>query len=578
MKYCSTFLISLFSLAAVACDDGTSLGVECGADQDCTQGSVCHLESGKCLANVQTVPALEVWPPASNNQGWVSQEFLAPTVGGDDKLILQLAPSVSIQGSVYASDKPNKTVPSTVIAWRSSLIEGRPKVQVETTVEAPGKTDSPKDYVMWLAKGHKYTFFIVPKKPNNALYPPLVVDAMTLSSHTKKDFVLEGMERTVAVKGKVLDASGEAIRKDKVKVTDPKDPKVQLSTSLRVWAFEADGVYQSTQSKTHDTTGAFTFRVPASVTVPATGRIYTVRVESMPGSIPVPTVSCSNVVLGIFSGQKAEQDLGSLHLPAFLMPKAYTWYVKGSDKKTQVAGATVTFRLNFDKMPRNQGFDKCSAYYQQTAVTDSNGKVTMLLLPGASKNQLYQVTVSSPTGSRYASRLIKEMEVGASGGVHKDIILDDRYELTGKVVGPDSKPVVGAAIEAVGIKSLIGTSSVQAATTFTTTDAMGIFNLFADAGNYNINVRPPHGAALPSYAMRNKSVTGNVKDLLFKIPRGTILSGTVKQPGGKSLDHAKVEVYEQVFGSDKKTLTTTLRASDISGASGSFSLVLPAKD
>jgi len=291
----------------------------------------------------------------------------------------------------------------------------------------------------------------------------------------------------------------------------------------------------------------------------------------------MPTVSCKDVVLGIFAGQKAEQDLGSLRLPAFLMPKLYTWTVKGSDKKTAVVGATVTFRLDFTNMPRNQGYDKCTAYYQQTAITDSDGKITVMLLPGSSKNQLYKVTVTSPNGSRYASRLIKEMEVGGSGGVHKDILLDDRYELSGQVVGPEGKPVNGASIEAVGIKSTSATT-VQPATTSTTADSKGIFSLFVDSGNYNINVLPPHGAALPSYVMRNKSVSGNVKDLLFKIPRGTILAGTVKQPDGKALGNARIEVYEQVFGSDQKAVSTTLRASDISASSGSFSLVLPAKD
>lgn len=577
MKYCSTYLLVLL-LAVAACDDLSAPGFECDSNEDCAPGTVCHVKSSKCLANVQTAPALEVWPPSTNNQGWVSQEFLTPSMGSDGQLKLQLAPSVSIQGSVYASDKPNKTIPASVVAWRSSLIKGRPRVQVETTVEEPGKTDTPKDYVMWLAKGHKYTFLIAPKKPYNALYPPLVVDSLTLSSHTKRDFVLEGTERSVKVMGKVVDATGAALRGDKVKIKDPENPGALLTSHLRVWASEVDGYHQSTLAKSDAVTGAFTFRVPASVTVPATGHLYNLKVESMPGSIPVPTVNCTNVVLGIFSGLKAEQDLGSLHLPAFLMPKTYTWTIKGSDKQTPVVGATVNFRLEFDKVPRNQGFDKCTAFYQQTAVTDSKGKVTVLLLPGASKNQLYQVTVTSPTGSKYASRLIKDMEVGASGGVHKDIILNDRYELSGRVVDKDGRPVVGAAIEAVGIKSLTGASKVQPATTSATTDSKGVFTLFADSGNFNINVRPPHGAALPSFVMRNKSVSGNVGDLLFKIPRGTILWGTVNQPGGKALGNAKVEVYEQVFGSDKKTLTTTLRAADISAASGSFSLVLPAKD
>ncbi len=579
MIYRSTYLLVLL-LGLAGCDDvATALEAECSDNLDCAHGMVCHQDSGKCLANVQTAPSVEVWPPSNNNQGWVAQEFINPGLGPDGRLNLRLKASVSIQGSVYASDKPNQPVPARVVAWRDSKIKGRPKVQVETTVGKGGKTDTPKDYVMWLAPGHKYTFFIAPKKPFNVLYPPLVMDDVTVSSHTKKDFVLEGEKRTVAVKGKVLDATGNAIRDDKVQIKDPsrpKNPTAYLSSSLHIWAKEVGGFHESTLAKTDHLTGAFTFRVPPSTTVPATGRTYNVKVESKPGSIPMPTLTCTNVVLGIFSGTKAEQDLGSLRLPAFLMPKLYTWAVKGSDKLTKVAGATVTFRLEMDKVPRNQGFEKCTAFYEQTAITDAAGKVTVMLLPGSTKNQKYQVTITAPNGNPFASRLIKDLEVGASGGVHKDIILDDRYKLSGKVVGPDGKPVAGAAVRAAGIKS-VASATVQPATTSATTDAKGIFKLFADSGNYNINVRPPHGAALPSFVMRNISVTGNHKDLLFKIPMGTILAGTVSQPSGKALGDARVEVYEQVFNTDQKTLTTTLRASDISASSGAFSLVLPAK-
>ena len=579
MKYRLTYLLVLL-LAPAGCDDiAAKLDAECMDNLDCAHGMVCHQESGKCLANVQIVPSVEVWPPSNNNQGWVAQEFINPGLGPDGKLSLRLGESVSMQGSVYASDKPNMPVPSRVVAWRDSKIKGRPRVQVETTVGTGGKTDTPKDYVMWLAPGHKYTFLIAPKMPFNVLYPPLVMDNVTIASHAKKDFVLEGEERTVAVKGKLVDAAGNAIRDDKVKIKDPakpKDPTAYLSSSLHIWAKEVGGFHESTLAKTDHLTGAFSFRVPASTTVPATGRTYDVKVESQPGSIPMPTLTCTNVVLGIFSSAKAEQDLGSLRMPAFLMPKLFTWSVKGSDKLSKVAGATVTFHLAMDKVPRNQGFEKCTAYYQQTAITDATGKVTVMLLPGSTKNQKYQVTVAAPNGSPYASRLIKDLEVGSSGGVHKDIILDDRYELSGKVVGPDGKPVAGAKVEAAGIKS-VASATVQPATTSATTDAKGIFKLFADSGNYNINVRPPYGAALPSYVMRNISVTGNHDDLLFKIPMGTILAGTVKQPGGKALGNARVEVYEQVYHTDQKTLTTTLRASDISASGGTFSLVLPAK-
>lgn len=569
------FATVLAMLAAAACEDPQMLSQQCTSDHDCAAGTRCHQESNQCLAPVRSTRDIEVQPSNQNNQGWVAQEFIKPTLTADGKVTLQLKGSVSIQGKVYASDDPTKMVPARIVAWRESLIPGRPRVQVQTEVpKGGGKADGPgkkSSYVLWLAKGFKYSFYVAPTAPLDAKYPPLVVSNLMLSDHLKKDFVLEGTERSVQVKGSIVDATGKALKA--ANVTDQQGNK--LSASLQVRATEMVGSNQSTIAVTDSATGAFTFRVPPGVKVPATGRVYNLHVESAPGGVPVPTVTCSNLVLGLFSGQKAVQNLGSLQLPAFLLPQVYTWRVKGKDG-TPVAGAKVKAYLAFDKLPHSKGFDSCSAYYRRTAITDASGKVSMMLLPGTkAKNQGYEVTVTSPPSSRFASRLVSSMEVGSGGGVLADMVLAKRYLLSGTVVDQDGVPVKSASIVAEGIKSLVGTSRVQPATTSASSDAQGIFTLYADSGNYNLNIRPPQGAAMPSFVMRNKSVTGDVSNLLFKIPTGFVLTGSVQLAGGKPLASAKVEVYEQVYDSDK-TLVATQRASRITSQDGTFHMVLPA--
>jgi len=128
---------------------------------ECGKGEACDLATNRCLPRQSgVVPSLEVRPPSQNNQGWEVQEFPKPLMTPDGRVMLKLQQTVSVKGRVHASHDPTLAIPAQIVAWRDSLIQGRPKVQVETSAQT-GKRDGQSDnYVLWLNRGFSYTFSV----------------------------------------------------------------------------------------------------------------------------------------------------------------------------------------------------------------------------------------------------------------------------------------------------------------------------------------------------------------------------------------------------------------------------------
>lgn len=537
----------------------------CTADSQCG-GGMCNVRLGICLPLASKAPALEVWPPAQNNQGWVVHEFPEVKLDANGGTLLPLQSAVSVQGSVYltGNNLTKELVPARVVAYRDSLIPNRPKVQFETS-QTLGKRDGPaQGYVLWVNRGHVYTFFVAPKEPYDALYPPLI-KTVRIDNHTSLDFVLEGNDRAVAVTGEV--------RIGMSKVLLPAGLKV------RVRAYRPGDLEQSTISQTTDVTGRFTFKVPAGVLA------YTVRVETareedptLPTK-PIPAMECRGRVLGMVSTEAPAQDIGTLALPDFTAPdKPFTVTVKGKDG-SPVANASVTFTHDLYVPPnQNLGFEGCTASYTQSGMTDAEGKLSIFLL-GASngQNRLYRVTVLSPPTSRFASQLIEKLEVGTPGSL-KPIELQARYRVAGQVVCATGKAVASATIEAQAIGSG-NESGLPAASATAQSGKDGSFELFVDPGNYNVDVRPTDGTGLPSLLITALPVKGDAEGMTLRLPDPQGLRGQVVAPDGQSaveVANAQVNVYEAVPDTENPvTYRADLRAHAVSDGTGTFYLLLP---
>jgi hypothetical protein len=581
MKPLFDLLLISVALVVVACDEAAPDPLSC--DTACEPGEVCDPNTGRCMPQSQSTPTLEVLPPVGNTQGWVAQEFPKPVHDAAGKVNLQLRPAVSVQGGVYASHDLNTIVPAQIIAWRDSEIEGRPKVQVEGMTGA-GKRDTQKEtYVMWLSSGHSFTFFINPLPPYDTKFPPLYVPPIKVNDHLKKNFILDGDDRAVVVKGKVVNKNGETLVADNLF----NEKGVKLAPSVRVRAFESDGERRSTIGITDSSTGAFSIKVPTGVST------YNIRVESagvLPNlnqaagqdateGMPIPTLECKGIVLGLapsqHPGEPPTQDINEIRLPSFRIPQILHMMVRGRDG-TPVKGAAVTFRTEVKALAPNKHFEQCSATYSRTSYSDASGKVSLLLLPGSSTaSQVYEVTVISPPTSAYASQWF-ETPVGPAGGTREDIVLEPRYRLSGTVTRRDTGALVtGVTIEARGVASGSSTEKIPATTATATTDKDGAYELHVDPGIYNLELSPPQSSGLPSLGITAKRIDADVVGKEFVIPSPKVLLGTVLDPSGKPLSSAQVQMFELVPKTEKPlTQSATLRASSVTNADGLFGLLL----
>jgi hypothetical protein len=559
-------------LPLIGCSRSEEVVAGCFDSAECGPGEVCDPTSGQCLATSSQTPTIEIAPPNQNNQGLVVQEILKPTRGSDGRLTIRLRTGVSVEGTVYDSYATNKLIPARIVAWRDSLIKGRPKVQTETST-AIGKRDNNKDgFTLWLNKGHKFTFLVYPLPPHDYNYPPLVSPGVLVNDHMKLSFALDGADRAVVVKGKVAAITGK-----------PLDPTVTianygkgLSTALRVRAFEAGGLRLSTVGKSDPNTGEFSIKVPGGDLTS-----YIIKVESAENSVPMPTLECSKIVLGIASSQQQNpQPTQKLEdpilLPAFLFPKLYT--IKVQDKSgVAVLGANVTFSTELKVLGGNKAFDSCKATYQRSGFTDATGKVDLLLMPGSSTaNQEYTVAIRSPTSSEAASRYLPKLEVGPNSGALAPIVLEERKKVQGTIFDKDNQPVSGVLVEANGVSSSATKVPVSSASAIA--DDQGSFTIYVDPGVYNLELHPPQSSGLPSFGKTVK-VDNHIVGTEFQVPLPRLVLGQVTSWDGKNaLPQATVRVYDLVPKTQNPvTHTATLRASSVTDVQGLFNLVLADK-
>jgi hypothetical protein len=567
-------LLSISVVALASCSSSNEVAVGCFESGECGPGEVCDPTSKQCIPTSSQTPAVEVSPPNQNNQGLVVQEILKPTRGSDGRLNIKLQRGISVEGLVYDSNNTQKLIPARIVARRNSLIKGRPTIQTETSTEIGKRDNNREGYTLWLSKGHNYTFLVYPLPPYDYDYPPHVPPkTLKIDDHMKLNFALDGADRAVVVKGKVV-GYGNSKLPTTVKIAGFKE---EFSTVLRIRAFASDGLRTSTIGKTAPITGDFSFKVPGG-----TPGYYNIKVESAVDSVPMPTLECSKITLGIASSQQQNPQptqtiVSPIIMPAFVYPKPYTVKVQDKDGKP-VLGANVTFATELKVLGQNKVFDSCKATYERSSLTDATGKVELLLLPGTDTgNQEYTVSVRSPTSSHAASRYIPKYEVGPNAGSLAAIALEERHELKGQIYDKDNAVVTKVLVEANGIAS--NTTKVPVTSTSAISDDAGLFTIYVDPGVYNLALRPPESSGLPTFGKTIKVEQKIEGTSQFQVPLPSLVLGKVTTWDGKNaLPQAMVRVYDLVPKTENPvTHTAALRASSVTDAQGLFNLVLADK-
>ena|GEM_PF-3881179 len=596
--YAAGALLSLLLLAA-GCSPALE-GGRCLADSDCGSGTYCNIPQQTCVYPATSVSALEVRPPSNNTRGQIDQEFNAPKADDLGYFALQLAQPVSAQGSIFASDAPDVPIPAQIVALRSSEITGREEQKVEVSTLDPrykaaseGDDAAKGEYVLWLTKDYRYTFHVSPRAPFDQTYPT-AVHVYDMTDHRQLDFELDGADRTVEIGGYVSEFSG----------TGASIAPLPFSAQIRAIG-ETDGA-QSTVGRicggssddpsycceAASCLGSYRFRIPQRSDLQS----YTIKIESIPTSsasfvvdsasnIPlIPTVECRGVLLGLVDMNKkpASQTLTDIRLPPFPYAQQYSLSLRGAsqdtkDNKSNLAGIQVQF---YTQLPMDDlaGLGNCTAFYRRTAISDSEGRVQLPLLPGtAVANMTYQIVVSPPPSSPWAARSITSYDVGPAGTLPA-IELSRRHLVTGRVVDPEGRPVASAAIETKGIATANGDTQGQLpAKSSATSDGDGLFSLYVDSGIYNIQVRAPAESGLASHTFYQRQIVDDVDGWGISLSTGRLLLGRATTFDGQPADGFGIRVFELALPSAQSSeisLNPMVVAQSTTDSNGDFRAVV----
>lgn len=562
----------------------------CSSDSDCALSDACDVASGRCAPRARVNLALEVLPRTRGTG--VPQEFVDPPLSSQGSVLLQLQAPVALQGKVVASNARTTGIAARVIAWRRSLIRGRPAVRFETQTGASPGTEL-GHYALWLSKGFKYSLYAAPLAKLAETVPPLLETGLLVDSHLQRNLVLDGPDRSVLVRGRVVAADG-----------------TPYSFPLRVRAFTGSGTHRwSTVARTcskGDTKpctcdpaqqcyGQFSVRVPHGL------RRYTLRVETgtdapTKTSEIVPTLECHGANLGLVAiatsggdpSKVAAHELGDpIRLPKVGLAEPFSIAVVARDDRTAVAGARVTFTTKIAAPRAPEAFaGKCEAEFERTVITDGKGKATVALLPAAKgKLRSYVVTVVSPSNSKQASRRIEHFSVPADAGDLKALELSERFALHGTVVDSAGTPLRNAAVDARPIGSAEGlelgpatavTSDCSKLSTSQSECRSGSFVLYVDPGSYNFHIRPPAESGVPSFLVKAKQVKAGAERLLFKAPPAEILVGRVVDANNRPLSGYSVSAYDSAPTS-LSSVEAVLRGAAFTDGEGRFRLLLGAR-
>lgn len=569
------------AIALVACSEDSPLR-SCVADADCPGSATCGRVSGQCIDRANESIPLEVSPPSANNQGWVTQEFIASELDARGDVQLKLRAAVSVEGQVFASHDGGRSEPiaAYVSFWRDALISGRPQIKAEAeTSEAADDR-----FQIWLEAGHQYHVYVRPKPPYDTRFPPLKT-VLRVDEHLQHDFRVDGEDRAVAVSGQVLNALGKS-----------------LPFSVQVRAFKPGSWKRSTIA--HTCSAAHPAQCPGGRYVPSAGgnftllvppgiESYTLEIEPAPVSgdstllnartLPfIPAMQCTQRVLGLVEPNQATRQQTMSHallLPPFAFAQLFSLKVVGDtgsegQQSAPVSGARVRFSTVLRPPTSASGTD-CAAHYVYTAITDPSGKVSLPLLPGTEKNRSYQVMVTSPASSAYASRAIADMQVGAMGGEMQRITLEQRYSLSGKVVDHRGRPIVGAMIEALASTGAVSSQgNTEPARATSTADGQGSFVLHVDPGTYRLNVRPPESSGVPYFRRDGAAILADASDFLLQAPAPRAVVGRVVDASGRGATGFTVNYYQGDQSSELPSGSATLAAQAVTDPDGAFQIIL----
>ena len=495
-----------------------SMDAQCGSMRLCVEGT--------CLPppGASALPwAVEIQPFSPSQAAMLTEKMMEP---GGNSWALQADRALEL-GATFDADAANAstiTFPSSANALLeiSSLIPGRPPLTFEGAVRVSDKTAT-----ITVPEGIQSrsgtpslsgTLRLIPLAPADQSSPPYRFSALIpatgsvlrdAAAPTMTTFRLAPYNRPSGV---LVDALGA--------------PKVGHTARAFL-----GGTLVSSAAVTQ-TDGRFVLLIPGTVT-------EEVNVQIAPASSGYDPWY-------IFNKRALADDLGTVKLPAYQVPNPdrdppFVFKVQGPAASAEpVAGATVRATTILSAPPTDP---VGTTRFWRTAMTTSEGRAEMFLIPGANNTtRAYTVDVVPPAGTAYAATCQTKQLL--AGGEVVTVELPRRPVLSGTVMSALGGVVSGVTVVATRDPGSPNDCSLSPPTTVSVvTGADGSFQLPLDPGTYQLDYDPPAGSSSPRMTEFEVAVDADVvRPVLLAAP--AIIEGDVQDAVGMPLPNATVRIYQ----------------------------------
>jgi len=550
------------TLGASGCGGVASTSTSCQADDQCALGDACV--GGTCIAR-QAPPAtwsVEIAPPSDATAAFTELPSVALPATA---FVLAATAKTTITGALTLEATVAPLSTAHVLLTVPSATAGRPALLYETDLPA-GTNGAAPTFSLSVPTGilgRAGSLLILPASPDDLTHAPAVFP-ITVVSELQPDL----SAKALSVRGRLLSAFGE--------------PREGIVASAYLGAELVSNIDLTASD------GTFTLMVPTSRAATAAAAMQTVSVRLSPpqGDTTDPTYTAKAFV------PTADADLGDLQLPTFGRPNTFAFVVDGgSAGGTPVPGALV--RAYNSLVDGAMG----TTEFLRDGISDATGTALLHLLPGTTTAlRSYVLAVIPPAISPYASACFAQFPL-ASGGTDAvpftgpALVLPPRVSVTGTVTGDDAAPVAGVSI----VATLVNRDATSACATLAaappttaTTKADGSYQLYLDAGTYQLDLDPPPGAPVPRFTETGltvpaaSSAPSSAAALTHdvRLPAGALVEGDTTGPDGLALPFADV----RLLGAACPTSTTCpatptagafIQADGTSDVVGHFRLVVP---
>ena len=519
-------LAILIALAGGCASESVGIPVACSGPESCPPPS-------SAIAW-----AAQIWP--SSSDGSDPQRPLAPQEIGQLRFdaggtaVLQYRTPALSQGIVTnAESVPMALLRARVLALLPTVIPGQAALSFNTLTanQLPGlwslripvpEHPSTQPYRFWVG---------FDDAAQASLYPPVWHDQV-VATDTMVALSTRAAADLATVRGRITNPLGEGVGGLTVQVVNATNQIVSSTAVSQTAAGVSLGSYQLLVDPTLSADAQANLRV---VVRPGTANSALPTLEV---AISPPRAGTALTVDFAFPSQRT--------------PVPFQLPIRGlaaSGTTMAVVGAHVQAQVQLqDQATQKLGV---RAIYTTTVDTDAQGiaKLTLVPAPSGGPNLTYQVAITSPTITPFAS-VQQAVQVGPNEGLLAAVSLQLRAQLLGRLLDADGLPVQTAQVVAQAIAadspqaSPPGTAATDTVGAQTITDQDGHFALHLDPGDYDLDLVPVPGTQPRSSVDNQRIGTADIDLGDIRLPRITLGRLIVQAPGGRPVMGTKVRVFQ----------------------------------